>query len=295
MFMKTKCLTLKRMLLPIFFFIGIILAIPLIYIYGSNPDAPKPTNGVLDLSEWNFAKGRTSLSGEWEFYWGNLYTYREFQSINALQKQIVYVPKIWSSYRQDGKPLPGFGYATYRLKIIVSDEEQMLSLQMNNIATAYKLFVNDTELVSSGTVGREYKSTVPEYRSSTVTFQAPAKEFFLVLQVSNFSYARGGIWYEIGMGTPKQIDDLNRMIIYKDAILIGALLIMAMYYAGFYSVMRKDRTSRYLMLLCMIFILRTSLFGDSFIIRLFPKLPFEFLVFLTYVDMLDSSCAFSDG
>ncbi len=285
MFTNLKYLKLKKVILPILLFIVVASAIPVLYLRENNPDASKPANGVLDLSEWTFVNEKPSLAGEWEFYWGNLYTYSELQASDAAPKQIVYVPKTWDAYEQDGKKLPGLGYATYKLKIIVRDAEQSLSLRLNNIATAYRLFANDIELATNGTVGTERQSTVPGYQSRTITFKPPSKEFSLILQVSNFSYARGGVWYDIGIGTPEQMDNLDRMNIYKDAILIGSLLIMAMHYTGFYSVMRKDRSSRYLMLLCMIFIVRISLFGDSFIVRLFPDLSFEFLVFLTYVDM----------
>ncbi len=262
-----------------------VLAIFLLYAYEGKKELPKPVNGILDLSAWDFEKGRPSLAGEWEFYWNSLYTYSEFQSMPDPQKQYIHVPGTWNSYRKDGKSLPGFGFATYRLKVIISNTGQALSLRLNNIATAYRLYANGTELVSSGTVGTQRESSKPAYRSDTVTFQPPSKEFFLILQVSNFSYARGGIWYDISMGTPEQIDALSRAAIYKDAILTGGLLMMALYYAGFYSVLRGDRSSRYLMLLCIVFILRTSLFGDNFIVRLFPSLPFEFLVFLTYANM----------
>src|SRR5690606_12141758 len=98
--------------------------------------------------------------------------------------------------------LPGKGYATYRLKVIVRDTAQALSLRVNDIATAYRIFVNDVELVANGTVGTDAKSTIPGYHSGKITFQPPAKEFYLLIQVSNFSYSRGGVWYEIGIGTP---------------------------------------------------------------------------------------------
>lgn len=285
MLTNLKYLKLKKAILPILLFMIVASAIPILYLRSNNPDAPKPVNGVLDLSEWNAVHDRPSLAGEWEFYWGSLYTHNELQTRGAPPKQIVYVPKTWDAYEQDGKELPGLGYATYKVKIIVRDVEQPLSLRLNNIATAYRLFANKIELASNGTVGTDRQSTVPGYQSGTITFKPPSKEFALILQVSNFSYARGGVWYDIGIGTPEQMDHLNRMNIYKDAILIGSLLIMAIHYMGFYSVMRKDRSSRYLILLCMIFIVRTSLFGDSFIIRLFPSIPFEILVFLTYVNM----------
>lgn len=282
MLTKLKTFKITKVLFPIIICMTTVMVILLPYLCNRNQEAPKPEYGILDLSQWDFKEGQLSLAGEWEFYWHNLYTHHQLQSMTDTDKNYIYVPHTWNSYRVNDQLLPGFGYGTYRLKIIVSDAAQILSLQLNNIATAYRVYVNDTELVSSGTIGEKSESVKPNYELNTVTFQPPANEFFLILQVSNFSYARGGIWYGINMGTPEQIDSTNKLVVYKDAILTGSLLIMALYYASFYIVLRRDKSSLYLMLLCLIFILRTSLFGDIFMVRLFPSMPFELIIYLMY-------------
>ncbi len=279
---KIEYLKATKILLPITICIAVIMMIFLPYMYHRQQEVPKPESGVLDLSEWDYEKGQPSLNGGWEFYWSSLYTYRELLSMPHTDVEYINVPGTWNSVKLGGKALSGFGYGTYRIKIIVKDEEQILSIQLNNIATAYRLYVNDMELVSGGTVGKNSNSTKPSYKLNTVTFKPPAKEFFLILQVSNFSYARGGIWYSINMGTPEQIDSESSIIVYKGAILTGSLLIMALFYASFYIVLRREKSCLCLVLLCMIFILRTSIYGDVFIVRLFPSIPFRVIVYFMY-------------
>jgi len=232
-------------------------------------------NGVLDLSDEDLKHSHSNLSGEWEFYWNRLYTYQDFQTQNIDETQYIEVPKTWNSYKIDGENLPGFGYATYRVKVKVS-EISALSLRLDSMSTAYRLYVNDIEIASNGTVGTSKETSKPYFCPSVVDFTPPASEFYIIIQVSNFTYARGGIWYEINLGSHAQIDTLGRIITYKDAILIGSLLIMALYYASFYLVLRKDKTSKYFMILCIIFIVRTALYGDMLI---------KLLIFLTYASL----------
>ena len=107
----------KRILFPILIVIILASAFFPLSTLSSSGDAPKPVKGILDLSGWDFSNGRPSLTGDWEFYWNELYTYSDFQDLNADVEQEVYVPKTWNSYEQNGTDLPDFGYATYRLKV----------------------------------------------------------------------------------------------------------------------------------------------------------------------------------
>lgn len=265
--------------------VAILLSIVLLGVLRSSKGIPAPVDGVLDLTNWDFSKGQPSTEGEWEFYWNQLYTYNDFQTKDTSKKMYAYIPKTWNSYERNGTHLPGFGFATYRLKVIVNDTSQPLSFRLDTMSTAYRLYINNKEIASNGTVGMGASSSAPEYRPVTADFQPPAKQFYIIVQVSNFTYARGGIWYELNLGTHEQIETLNRTVIIKDAALMGSLLLMTLYYAGFYLVLQKDKTSLYFMLLCIIFMIRTSLYGDMFIIRLFPHISFGTLVFLTYITL----------
>lgn len=265
----------------------VVCVLALFFYFSTTPSTNQPIaqNGVLDLTAWDYGKDMPSMAGEWEFYWDRLYTYDDFQTMTTDKPQYVHMPDVWNSYEKDGTALPGFGYATYRLKVVVDDTSRLLSLRLDSMSTAYRLFIDGREIASNGAVGTDSASSIPAYQPVTVDFQPPAKEFYVIVQVSNFTYARGGIWYDIKEGTPEQIAALNQTIVYKDAILIGSLLIMALYYLSFYVVLHRDKSSLYFMLLCVIFIIRTSLYGDMFIVRLLPNISFGLLIFLTYATL----------
>lgn len=271
--------------IPILIFVIIMLSFIPLYILNNQDGAPRSKDGVLDLRGWDFSEGELRLSGTWEFYWNQLLTSDDFKQNNNIDQQLVVVPKTWNAYKIDGKSLPGFGYATYRLRVIADNPDKALSLRIDTMSTAYRLFIDDREIASNGIVGTNSTTSVPNYKPLVADFLPPDEEFDIIVQVSNYVYARGGFWYDMNLGTHDQIDTINTMIIYKDAVLIGSLLIMAMYYASFYFVLKGDKSSKYVALLSLLFIFRTSIYGDFFLCRLFPAIPFGIVIFLTYASL----------
>lgn len=76
----------------------------------------------------------------------------------------------------------------------------------------------------------------------TAVFIPGQKDYDLIVHVSNNSYARGGIWYPLYIGTIEQIRDLYRNWVYTYALMTGCLLIMAVYYFFHAVFMRKECT-----------------------------------------------------
>ena len=186
----------------------LIIVIPLIFIADlkTHKKMPVAKNGVLDLSNWDFEKdGATRLNGEWGFYWKQLLTYDDFHEGQNKFNGQVNVPNVWNYYTIDGKELPGEGYATYRLKVKTNDQEILKGLKILNLSTSYKIMINDEVVAANGVVGKNKDTTVPEYRSQAVTFKNDSNEFEVIVQLSNFTYSRGGIWYSIYLGTDQQI------------------------------------------------------------------------------------------
>ena len=269
------------------FIIIIVIAAAFLFLYtlSNQGNVPKPDNGILNLMSWNERQALPAMSGDWEFYWNQLLTQDDFANNDGLTFTLEPVPETWDAYEIDGEALPGFGYATYRLKVITNEIDQPLALRINPMSTAYRLFINDEEVASNGVVGTDATTSVPGYQPVVVSFTVPTQEFNIIVQVSNFTYARGGFWYDINLGTPQQITALNDTIVYKDAILIGSLLIMGLYYTAFFVALKGDKSSRYFVALCVVFVIRTALYGDMFINKIFPAVTFGMTVFLTYATL----------
>jgi hypothetical protein len=87
---------------------------------------PKAVKGVLDLTDWDFKRdGPVNLSGQYEFYWKQHLKPMDFSKATPPKKTgFIKVPGYWNSYKLEGKNLPGNGYATYRLKILLNDPKE---------------------------------------------------------------------------------------------------------------------------------------------------------------------------
>ena len=81
----------------IFFLFLIIIGLTLV---SCDVNQKKPlmlNNGVLDLGCWDFEKdGSENLDGEWEFYWRQFLTSRDFDTV--LQKNYIPIPYHWNDY-----------------------------------------------------------------------------------------------------------------------------------------------------------------------------------------------------
>lgn len=85
-----------------------------------HPQYPKAEQGVLDLRGWDFEKyGPVPLEGSWEFYWEQLLKPLEVPGVEA---GLIQVPSTWNSKKSLIQELPGSGYATYRLTLLLDEQ-----------------------------------------------------------------------------------------------------------------------------------------------------------------------------
>lgn len=287
MLISTRRSTMKK-LDPVIFRHILIFAVIciafLIWIQTSNPDYPQAKDGVLDLSQWDLrSEGRMTLSGEWEFHWGEFLTGKDFNNNSHSGSIDANVPQVWNRYQLNGQNLPGFGYATYHLKVKVPDTKTILGLRIASMSTAYQFYINDRLLAQNGKISASIEGSKPQYAPATVIFAPPTKEFDIVVHVSNYTYARGGMWFDIDFGTAKQIQEYESFLKYKDGIVIGILSFMAIIFFIYFYMVREDRKNISFILMCIILIVRTSLYGDYLIIQLFPDISFNLQVWLFYL------------
>jgi two-component system sensor histidine kinase ChiS len=244
-----------------------------------------PINGRLDLRGWNPTQGKlVRLGGCWDFYWQKLLTYRELKN-NPAPDLKAKVPAVWNKYRIAGKKLPGFGYATYRLRVVNAPKGKPLALRIPTFFTAYKLYINNKLVSANGKVSSSRQHSAPQYLPKNVEFTPVETSFELIIQVANFTYARGGMAYPICLGTTEQVWKLYRNVADRDLLLIGALVVMALYYLIIFLLRPKEKSSLYFVLMCLIFVSRTGLFGDCFLYRLNPAISYQAITVISYLTL----------
>ena len=244
-------------------------------------------DGGMDMANWNPVTGSIlNLNGPWEFYWQRTLSYPDLQDDGLKPDLLAEVPRIWNTYKISDKNLPGFGYATYRLKIRNAPVGQELAIRMSTVSAAYNLYLDNQLIASSGRVSADKQHFWPEYRPVTVQFTPSAKDFALILQVANFTYARGGAWDPIFMGSAENMAQYDRTIGYKDAFLVGAFLSMALLYLFIFSMRRGEKSSLYFVLMCLLCIGRTVIYGDYILNKLFPGSNYPVIVILDYLTLV---------
>ena len=253
----------------------------------TNPDGyPRAIGGVLDLREWDFdRRGAVPLSGEWEFYWNALHAPRSITGVRPPTRTgLATLPGTWKDLTVNGAKLPGTGYATYRLVVLLDRARSDLAIRTTTVSSAFALYVNGTMANSAGTVGTGPDSSIPGCLPRVNGIEcAPADRLDIVLQVSNFHYRTGGPWDRIRLGDRDDLAGEKWKEDLRSAILFGCLFIMFLYHLALFLMRPQDRQFAFMALFCLIISLRPLFTGEFIITQIFPAIPFEAVIRVLYL------------
>ncbi len=251
----------------------------------SRSDAPQvmeADEGVLVLPTSNLASfGTVRLNGDWEFYWNRLLSHAEI--LGEEPDILAAVPNTWDRYAIAGQRLPGQGHATYRLRVQTDQPPgSMLGLRIYPMSSAYRLYVNEQLVAVNGQVSTDPAGEVGEYLPQAVVFNTPAAGFDLVLQVSNYHYARGGFWYGMSLGDPAAVLRLHDSVMGKEIFLLGALAIIMSLFLAVYLLQRELKYALYFSLLCGTLLVASDMVGQFILLRPFPGVSLDAVILLWY-------------
>lgn len=261
-----------------------LLALLIALLLPASPVAAEPTAtpGVIDLSQYDFAKqGPASLNGAWAFYWGGLL------APDAVPTQppadFMMVPGSWNGAQIAGQSLPADGFATYHLRVRVADPDRSYGLAIRYMSTAYRLWVDGELLATNGQVGTSPASSRPQFLPLTVHFTPKSAVIDLVVQVSNFDHRLGGVWNEVRFGPSEQMAAATAHSISLAGVVIGAILMIGLYHLILYSLNRRERTYLWFAILCLNVALMLSVQGEMLLPRLLAGMPLELQLRLEYL------------
>jgi signal transduction histidine kinase len=223
----------------------------------SDRDQPVASKGLLDLAGWDMARdGPVALDGQWEFYWDQLLTPDAFKSGLAPPKPsgFITLPDAWKGHELEGRPLPGHGQATFRLRLSSVPGNLQLALRIIGIHAAYKLWADGRLIAESGVTGRSPAAESPHRSLVLARFTGQGAPVDLTLQASNHLFRRGGLLYPIQLGLPDQLERIHIRIWSWGMFFVGSLLIMAAYHLVLYFLKRKEPSTLYFSLGCLFLI-----------------------------------------
>ncbi|QAA30879.1 ATP-binding protein [Clostridium manihotivorum] len=287
-----KCFKSPKLRVSIMLFIIILLFGSLIMNsinIGKSSSLPQAKLGVIDLRNWNFQKdGLLNLSGQWEFYSGRLIEPQEFGKVALDNKQYSYIPGIFATQ----------GYGTYRLKVLADRPEELYSLKIDYIQSAYKLWVNNNLVMSNGTVGDSKQSMIPQLLPKVGTLSSGNGEFYITLQVSNY-YSKLGFIDNIVMGDQDKVSSYRDKKLAFDLFILGSTFIAALYNLGVFARRTKDKAPLYFSLVCLLVALRTMFIGERFFIMVFPNFNYQvsvkvmvltFYIYIPFIILFINKC-----
>lgn len=228
----------------------------------NKPSTPVAEKGNIDLSQWRFeTHGILPLEGEWEFFWKQLLSPDHFSSdAEPGAKKFLPMPSAWETHSNTYPDLTTHGYGTYRLTLTGLRTAAPLSLRINSLMGAYKIWVNTSLVHENGRVGPDNASQKAG-RPETVLIPIPpdmtehGADVVLVVQVSKYRYITGGTEFSLILGPIKQTADQWDRDQNTWLFSINLLLVMGCYHLVFFFFRRQEPSLLYFSLYCLVWTL----------------------------------------
>lgn len=253
--------------------------------------AQEISKGVLDLRNSNYDE-IIKLDGEWEFYYGELLDNKAL--IANKNKKYAVFPALWSSLKDEkGEALSPFGFATYRLQILVDAEKApLLAFEFQDVYSAFEVTINGQPFTKNGKVGKTKNTTKPYWLPLTKVLENKSDTLNFVLQIANFHHAKGGISQSFRIGSAEQMLQQREMSITYTLLLSGGLLIAALFFLGLFYFGQHDKAVLFFALFCIAYCYRIIGSGNYYLHHLFPNLSWSVGVHLEYISLFLCSIFF---
>lgn len=237
---------------------------------GPNAKSPKAVDGYLDLSNWNFTKGKIALlNGEWNFYPGQLLNPGELSGETA---HFIKVPGSWkqsAEYTQTDR-----GNGTYRLFVKLPELQEPLVLKIQNIWMAHRLFINGKLVKEAGVPADSLKSYHPENTPYLVHLERGG-EVELVIQVSNQVFYTGGISHPIQIGSKQYMETKDKLSFAGDMAEFLIFLLFGIYHLHMYQMRNKEPAYLYSGIFLIASSIAIAAMGEKLLMQLIDGIPFE--------------------
>lgn len=253
-------------------FYTLLLCIQLMCCAQAFADTPRAENGVLDLREWNFDQdGTLELNGQWEFIW------QEFQIAKAAQSHFeslafLELPGTWLGQGHRDQTLGVNGYATLRLKVLLSERPIDLGIRVKRGQSAFRLYVNGEEMMDVGEIGRSHEEETPRRTRHIATIRDAHGDLEITIQLSNFdSFNGGGFLSPITLGEAKRQANHHLAEYTRDIVLVGAFACLGLFLMILH-LRKRRRDASYLVLYLIAFVAAIHLLTvNATLLELFPR------------------------
>ena len=216
-------------------------------------DCPQAINGVLLLDDESYEKNSLLyLIDEWEFYQYKLLSPEDFISNTHVPDAMIHIGQ-YGGFELDDPSASPYGSATYRLNIFTgSGEQKNYMLELPEIFSAYKLWINGELLAESGVIGDSKDEYRPKTVNSSVTFRA-ADRIEIIIAVSNYSHYYSGMMYPPAFGSVAAVSSVINIKVVLSAMICFIAVTVGIFYLCFGSFLRNKLTAVCFGFLCFLY------------------------------------------
>jgi signal transduction histidine kinase len=257
-------------------------------VYAGKP--ARAVDGLLDLRKEKFDSS-VELKGQWRFYWKKLVSPET--NANPDSSTLVEFPFLWHGYFLKGEELPSFGYATYKLTILLPESSSPLSIAVPDMYSAYRLYLNQHLVAENGQVGTTKEDFIPYWQTHTVNIPPNADTIHLTLQIANFEHSKGGISNDIEIGKADFMALRKLQFTAIDLLLTGCLLMSGLYFLGLFIMGNRDKAILMFALYSIVFSYRILGIGDYTLHSILPGINWHITIRLEYISLFAGIGIFS--
>ncbi|WP_434748728.1 ATP-binding protein [Paenibacillus amylolyticus] len=256
-------------------------------------DKPLASKGKLTITSQDqlLDEGNT-LDGEWEFYWNELLEPLDFAAGKTGQADYVHVPSSWHLDESAGEHRSSKGYATYHLVVQLPQTDTGLGLLLKGITSASRIWINGKLVSENGTVGRSEAESNPYMVPSLLHLDAGLAQADIVIQVSNYTQRKAGLFDSLTLGKYDSLNDLMKQKLVFESLLIGCVLIMGLYHIVLFILLRKNWESLFFGLICVLLAMKNSAQSQYILSIFFHSLNDTDFIKIEYLGFLGSTPLF---
>ncbi|HEY1062630.1 MAG TPA: ATP-binding protein [Daejeonella sp.] len=264
----------------------ILLLLSYLNSYGShtsNDGIPDAKNGILDLRNSSLTD-IIPLDGEWQFFWNQLIGPDSNHAQNQ-QYEIVNFPFRWENYQLNGKKLPSYGYASYKLTILLPKTTEPLRIIVPEMYSAYSLFINGKKVAKNGQVSDNEEDFIPYWQYHSVDLNENPDTLNMVLQVANFSHSKGGVSKSITLGTKSLMETHWMQALAIDLLLTGCLFMGGLFFLGLYLLGSRDKAILLFSLYSIVYSYRIMGIGNYVFHTIIPGIDWFITIRMEYLSL----------
>jgi diguanylate cyclase (GGDEF)-like protein len=220
------------------------------------------TQAVTDGMAIRSGNAALKLDGSWRFSAGTDLEGGQVLARALFEKSAghtLLVPGNWSAKQ------PAAGQGTYQVQLQGLEVGRLYAMQFKGISSSASIWLDEALLGRWGTMGLQF---FPK----TYYFEASTPQALLSVSVNNHLLNFGGLWYPVVLGPVEAVDAAAQTDRFYEAILMGGIVIIAIYHMGLFWFRRQDPASLHFAVFCLMAVFKASLSGEQLMYLLLPQL-----------------------